>query len=320
MTGAHPVHVAFAKSINADIYKLKHRAKKDESILKKILNIALSLSEIPRGYDIYLTESCFYYPAILKAAGLLKGSIVNLNSSPLLYWMKTNRIKGIEKGTLLYLLGKVDGHIFLGKKWQQEFQTLAPSVVGYPFISNKDVKLLKNVRPDLNGRNICIVASMDYYYKGIDILVSAFEKVHEAYPDSKLYIVGQIEVPEKYKNREGIIFTGRVDDLGKVFSKCSLYVHPARGEVFAVSVLEAMCAGLPAIVSCETGNSEIVDREFVSSLDPNDVAKKIIKYFELSAKERQTLSNRAKKTALRFTKKIMLARFKRAYNDLLCKI
>lgn len=317
MSGGHPVHMKFAESINAEIYKVKHNVEKKQFVLFKIINLLLNSFSIPSGYDVYITESCFYYPAIKRKLGLLKGKIINLNSSPLQYWMKTNRIKGIEKKTLQYLLDSINGQIFLGKKWQKELNWKKPSVVSYSFISEENFETLSKIKPNLESKNICIIASQDYYYKGLDLLIDSFKIVKKKYSESNLYVIGKINVPEEYQNVEGVHLLGRVDKIEEVFEKCSLYAHPARGECFAVSILEAMCAGLPVIVSEETGNCELFEEKHITKLDIKDISSKIINYFEMDNKEKMKISKQNQEISKKFKEEKIIIEFKTLFQKLI---
>jgi len=317
MSGGHPVHMKFAESINAEVYKVKHNVEKKQFVLFKIINLLLNSLSIPSGYDVYITESCFYYPAIKRKLGLLKGKIINLNCSPLQYWMKTNRIKGIEKKTLQYLLDSVDGQIFLSKKWQKEFGNNINNVVVNPFIAEDIFDKLYNIKINIESKNICIIASQDYYYKGLDLLIESFKIVKEKYPESNLYVIGKIEVPKEYQNVEGVHLLGRVDKIEDVFEKCSLYVHPARGENFGVAVLEAMCAGLNVIVSEETGSAEVIEKEWICKLNKEDVSNKIIKYFKTNIEDKKEISKKNKMKSNNYREKELLNDFEKKFNSLI---
>ncbi|RLG18453.1 glycosyltransferase family 1 protein [Nanoarchaeota archaeon] len=57
-----------------------------------------------------------------------------------------------------------------------------------------------------------------------------------------------------------VVFTGFVPDeeVKKLYGSASLYVLPSKSEPFGITVLEAMSAGTPVIVSKQTGVSEVI--------------------------------------------------------------
>jgi glycosyltransferase involved in cell wall biosynthesis len=222
--------------------------------------------------------------------------------------MKTNRIKGIEKKSLQYLLDSIDDQIFLSEKWKREFGQ-KDSLVVNPFISKEIFDSLYKIKPTLESKNICIIASQDYYYKGLDLLIDSFKIVKKKYPESNLYVIGKIEIPEEYQNVNGVHLLGRVDKIEDVFEKCSLYVHPARGENFGVAIIEAMCAGLPIIVSKETGSAELLEKKWRCNLNPKEISNKIIKFFELNKRDKEKNSKENKIKSKKYQEKIKIKEF-----------
>lgn len=53
-----------------------------------------------------------------------------------------------------------------------------------------------------------------------------------------------------------ITFLGFRHDMPAVFAACNLLIHPARYEAYGLAVHEALCRGLPALVSAEAGIAE----------------------------------------------------------------
>ena len=133
-------------------------------------------------------------------------------------------------------------------------------------------------------------------------------------------IVGNVEVPNEYKNIKDISFMGFCKDILKIIKEASIYVHPGRGDAFSVSSIEAMLSGLPAIVSKDTGSSEVIikiNKHLVTTLNPKDVAESIDWYFKLSYKQKLNLSKKVVISARRFNEKEVIAKFKKDYQSLL---
>ena len=77
--------------------------------------------------------------------------------------------------------------------------------------------------------------------------------------------------------------------------------------------IEAMAAGIPTIVSDETGTKELVekiDKGMVCRLDSEDLAGRISRYFGLSEDERENRSASAKEAAMPFSKIEQTERFR----------
>jgi glycosyltransferase involved in cell wall biosynthesis len=80
-----------------------------------------------------------------------------------------------------------------------------------------------------------------------------------------------------------VIFTGKIDfnDLPNTYAIGDIFVHPSLHEAQSFTVLEAMCAGEPAITAAEEGKYSFLraghNAEFVKDvLDCNELSEKII--------------------------------------------
>lgn len=91
----------------------------------------------------------------------------------------------------------------------------------------------------------------DFYRKGGDIIVSAFGKLRENYPEAMLIIAGpdKNKLPKEVVNMEGVRFVGdvSVDEVGKLMSTATCFVMPSRFEAYGLVFVEAMANGMPII-------------------------------------------------------------------------
>lgn len=127
--------------------------------------------------------------------------------------------------------------------------------------------------------------------KGQDILVRAWKKVIEKFPDAKLYIIGTGDFKTKLEklvdelNLQGnVILTGWVEDLAKKISTIELGVFPSvwNLEGFGVVLLEAMSLGKPIVCFNHGPYPEVVDKRcalIVKQKNPESLSRAIIKVF-----------------------------------------
>ena len=104
--------------------------------------------------------------------------------------------------------------------------------------------------------------------------------------------------------------------MGSIFEKCSLFVQSSRFDAFPVATLEALRAGLPAIVTEMVGAREVVEklgRDFIRKVDAEDIANGILKYLDLSEEEKFKLSEKARQLSEPFNKSEMCERFKKEF-------
>ncbi|MCS3183348.1 glycosyltransferase family 4 protein [Bacteroides thetaiotaomicron] len=111
--------------------------------------------------------------------------------------------------------------------------------------------------------------------KGVKELMLAFEKVAAKYNDAKLLIVGGQSFSNNVKDDyvidlefiasrigNGVIFTGYVDysEITSYLQLSTIVVVPSTSfEAFPLSILEAMAAGIPVVVSDAGGTLEVID-------------------------------------------------------------
>ena len=120
-------------------------------------------------------------------------------------------------------------------------------------------------------------------YKGLDIAISAMQKIVRSKRDVKLMIVGGGGLLGFYRERaatlgvsSNVLFVGTVSDatLPEYYAACDLLVLPSkdRSEGFGLVLLEAMATAKPVIASKTGGISEIVREDETGMLvEPNDV-------------------------------------------------
>lgn len=101
--------------------------------------------------------------------------------------------------------------------------------------------------------------------KGIDVLLRAFAKLAADYPETALDIVGdgplrgELEVLARDLAVSGRVrFLGNRRDVPDLLGEADVFAMTSRQENHSVSILEAMRAGLPSIVTDVGGNRESI--------------------------------------------------------------
>jgi glycosyltransferase involved in cell wall biosynthesis len=95
--------------------------------------------------------------------------------------------------------------------------------------------------------------------KGLDILLPAWQAVHDKFPDWRLMIAGpdnngyldQMQHLAVQLHLKRIEFVGALKGRHKweAFRESDIFVLPTYSEYFGMTVVEALAAGVPAIVS-----------------------------------------------------------------------
>ena len=112
--------------------------------------------------------------------------------------------------------------------------------------------------------------------KGVDFLVSSFNLLRSAKPDTFLVIVGPDDgYLQEVKNQvqelgieNQVRFTGYLDgdDKLQAYQAASVYVLPSAYEMFAITLLESLACGTPIIATDRCGLAEFVRQNDLGSI------------------------------------------------------
>jgi glycosyltransferase involved in cell wall biosynthesis len=150
------------------------------------------------------------------------------------------------------------------------------------------------------------------YQKGFDILLSAFAKIANRYPNWQLIILGKgeklVEIKKLAENlglSDRVILPGVIKNPFPILQKAKIFVMASRFEGFPMSHGEAMACGLPVIATdCPSGPREIVrhniDGLLVPSEDISSLAEAMNSLMH-NEEKRTRLASRAKEVTERFS-------------------
>lgn len=167
--------------------------------------------------------------------------------------------------------------------------------------------------------------------KDIKTMIYSFDIVKHTIPNAKLYIMGPCDEDEEYYNEcielidslkcEDIVFTGRVD-ISKWMDKLDLVILTSISEGQPFVLLEAMSAKRPVLATDVGSCREIIegpDDEFeecgitVPVMNPNLIAKGIIKMVENKPKMIQMAEEGYKRVNKYYRKEDFLDKYKDLY-------
>ena len=147
--------------------------------------------------------------------------------------------------------------------------------------------------------------------KNLTFLLRAFSGVHEAYPNTKLVLIGQgpeLDNLKDFARRAGIEddvkFMGLVphEEVPNYLGLGDLFVTASVTEVHPLSVIEAMAIGLPVVGVESPGVGDIVENGETGYLAAHDLASYASKLSRLVADEalRRSMGQRAAETAVQY--------------------
>jgi len=139
----------------------------------------------------------------------------------------------------------------------------------------------------LDGRYILFLGH-PFHIKGVDILIKAFNKIYDEFPDLKLKIVGHCHGGEVERDQyKKIAISAQVEILHPVFfneavtliEQCTFFVLPSRTEAMGRVLIEAMAAG-KAVIGSNVGGiptliTDVYNGFLFDSQDVRDLSERM---------------------------------------------
>jgi glycosyltransferase involved in cell wall biosynthesis len=98
--------------------------------------------------------------------------------------------------------------------------------------------------------------------KGFDVLLEAFTMTSAAFPSAELHVIGDPESASRFMeySSDKVVMHGKLGrrELAPLLGTMDCLVLPSRIDSFGMVVVEALAAGIPAIVTPKVGAAEII--------------------------------------------------------------
>ena len=105
----------------------------------------------------------------------------------------------------------------------------------------------------------------------------------------------------RYGLEENWVWAGKVKNVQSYLTASDILIHPSIGEGFPNAICEALSCGLPVVASNVNDHPYIIKNHSNGFLfknnDLNDLIDKVLKFSNLSLKEKREMENEARKTA-----------------------
>lgn len=165
---------------------------------------------------------------------------------------------------------KADGIVFQTKRAQSYYSRKIQEkscIIGNP--------VTMNIAKATISEDVIITAGRLEQQKNQKMLINAFEKIAEKYPEYELHIFGEGKLRKDLENlilekRMGkrIKLMGSRADYHEELAKADLFVLPSNYEGLSNALLEAMMMGVPCISTECAGSDEIIDNGINGILVP----------------------------------------------------
>ena len=180
--------------------------------------------------------------------------------NPTVYSIEKN---GMDHADCIMCVSELTRRTVINEYHQDPRKVFAMHNAVYPLSQ----ELLDIPRPDHSKEKVVTFLGRITMQKGPEYFIEAANKVLKRYPNVRFVMAGSGDLFNRSVRRVAQLkiatkfhFTGflRGDDVQKMFSYSDVYVMPSVSEPFGISPLEAMRAGVPTIISKQSGVAEVL--------------------------------------------------------------
>src|SRR5437588_3274656 len=227
-----------------------------------------------KNFDVGMIESLWQYSTFIAAKACRakrKPYIVSPNgmldawSLSQKAWKKKPYMTLIERGTLtrasaLHLTSEGElNHSHL-KKWRVAKVVIPLGLSTDRYVVLPDKNVFFNRFPELSDKRIVLFLGRIHYKKQPEVAIEGFHRACKERKDAHLVIAGKghptyverlMELIRRLDLKDRVTFTGMLngDEVTAAYRAASVFVLPSWQENFGLSVVEAMAAGCPVVVS-----------------------------------------------------------------------
>lgn len=315
----------------------------DETIINRFsLSMLLGLWKDIKEADVVHVQSVFSIPtpmALLYARLLGKKVLLSPRGS-LCKWC-LNEKRGFKKKWLRFLIAPFAPKILWHATSAQEmtdikavFETsdvmLVPDGVNCREFDNLE-KFTPSVFMETFGTSDTIpqkiIVSMGRLHKvkGFDILLNAFGRVLQEYPDGMLFLAGEDDGEKENLERviqelgigSRVFFTGALYGKEKrdFLANADLFVLPSHTENFGIVYAESLAAGTPIVASINTPWSEVEEADCGRWVN-NSVEEIAQAMLDMLEKDRETMRINSKTLAKKYDWKNIAVQFKEVFEKM----
>ncbi len=284
---------------------------------------------------------------------IFNADIFSLHGIPHAYW--TRKVRNSRLGLYDYALSAVERRAIRGgaSSWFLPVSSIAMDAFRHEYatlpglweIALPGVDLARFLAPE---RNVCradirgrygigasdillLFVGMNFEVKGLDTIIAALAKARATRREKniRLLVVGRGD-EDKYRGiaqslgvAEAVLFAGtQVEGIERYYRAADIFIMLSKFDTFGMVVLEAMAAGLPAIVSPNVGAKDLVEEGVNGFIIPapqdvNAAAECIIRLSDTA--QREAMGIAAVQTASAHDWERLAANMEHLYQDVLSR-
>ncbi len=217
-------------------------------------------------------------PYLLSSHGMLEPWALNQGRwKKRLYSLAIER-EVVRRATILHALTHAEALQYREYSGRRTPTAVIPNGVALPQHSSPEPFLSRY--PELRGRRCVLFLARLHPKKGVDLLVDSWRQVSARFPDAFLVLAGPDSenmaaslraVAAAHGTQHSILFAGMLDAEAKWSGLAAAegFVMPSHSEGLSMSVLEAMGAGVPVVLTPQCNMPWVFDIGAGWSTEPN---------------------------------------------------
>jgi glycosyltransferase involved in cell wall biosynthesis len=218
------------------------------------------------GYEMYAVET-FRAAKSVGARCILDAAACHYSEQDRVLFPENHKLSRAEirlRWRKRTELGLADLIICCSKLARRSY--LAAGISGCRIVVNSpgvDVDLFRpDERESRTGPTKFVFVGAASRAKGFDVLLEAFTMTSGAFPSAELHVIGDPEFAFGFigQSSDKVVIHGKLSrhDLAQLLGVMDCLVLPSRLDSFGLVVVEALAAGIPAIVTPKVGAAEII--------------------------------------------------------------
>jgi len=156
------------------------------------------------------------------------------------------------------------------------------------------------------------------------MLIRCFARLHSAYPDTRLLLVGDGPLHLQLMGQvnsmnltDSVVFTGNIANTEDYYAESDVYVQTSHREAMPMSVLEAMASGLPVVSTNVGGLSDVVQDNGILVPDNDEEAlyQAIYRIYKQNAQNAEEMSKASKRIVQSYSSENMAREYEKIYSE-----
>jgi glycosyltransferase involved in cell wall biosynthesis len=313
--------------LNTWIYEANYRTQYFDFWYAKDYKISISLSKWLfkniKNYDLVHTISVFSYmttiahwacqihniPYVMNPQGMLEPWALSYKSHKKRLYYYLIEKPALDRASAIQMLSLAEAEPIEKLNIKAPLVIIPNGIHAEQFENQLDLdpESFYQTFPNTRDRTLILFLARIDPKKGLDLLASAFTKVHTLFPQTHLIIagpdnIGFLPTAQHYFSEAGclssVTFTGMLTGELKyaALAVANIYIAPSYSEGFSMSVLEGMAAGLPCVITigCNFPEAATARAAYVVNIDSQEISHALIQCLK-NPKEAKIMGECARK-------------------------